>query len=146
MQRNIADRNHGRSVEDEIHVRVAINFGLALLMGNDVFGDVVNVASRIESAAQRDEILISPSVYEKIEHLTDIPVRKKASGVELRGKQDKLDLYAVGWRPQETTGPAPPRPSNEQLAIATGLHANLAELAKQTAARSAARNSPAQPE
>jgi class 3 adenylate cyclase/pSer/pThr/pTyr-binding forkhead associated (FHA) protein len=131
MQRNVAERNRGRASKDELHVRVAINVGLALLTGSDVFGDVVNVASRIESATEPDEVVISPSVYEKIQHLADIPIRKKASGVELKGKFERLDLYAVGWRPGEGAGPAPPRPSNEQLSIATGLHAGLAELAKQ---------------
>jgi class 3 adenylate cyclase/pSer/pThr/pTyr-binding forkhead associated (FHA) protein len=135
MQRSVAERNRGRAPDDEIHIRVAINLGLALSMGNDIFGDMVNVASRIESATERDEILISPSVYEKIQHLADIPVRKKAAGVELKGKQGKLDLYAVVWRPQETAGPAPPRPSNEQLAIATGLHTNLVELAQRGGAK-----------
>jgi class 3 adenylate cyclase/pSer/pThr/pTyr-binding forkhead associated (FHA) protein len=131
MQRNVAQRNDGRAPDDEIHVRVAINLGLALLTANDIFGDVVNVTARIESATKRDEIIISASVYEKIQHLGDIPVRKKASGVELKGKPGKLDLYSVGWRPEDTAGPALPRPSNEQLEIATGLHTNLMELAQQ---------------
>jgi class 3 adenylate cyclase/pSer/pThr/pTyr-binding forkhead associated (FHA) protein len=131
MQRNVAQRNDGRAPDDEIHVRVAINLGLALLTANDIFGDVVNVTARMESATKRDEIIISASVYEKIQHLGDIPVRKKASGVELKGKPGKLDLYAVGWRPEDTAGPALPRPSNEQLEIATGLHTDLMELAQQ---------------
>jgi class 3 adenylate cyclase/pSer/pThr/pTyr-binding forkhead associated (FHA) protein len=137
MQRNVARRNEGRAPDDEIHVRVAINLGLALLTANDIFGDVVNVTARMEGATKRDEITISASVYEKIQHLGDIPVRKKASGVELKGKPGKLDLYAVGWRPEDTAGPALPRPSNEQLEIATGLHTNLMELAQQGAPGSA---------
>jgi class 3 adenylate cyclase/pSer/pThr/pTyr-binding forkhead associated (FHA) protein len=128
MQRNMAERNRHRPPVDQIHVRVAINVGLALLKGNDVFGDVVNVTARIEAATDADEIAISPSVYEKIRHLPDIHVRKKASGVELKGKVGKLDLYAVVLGPDESVGPAPPRPSKEQLAFATGLHSNLAEL------------------
>ena len=89
MQRNLAERNRDRASADEIHVRVAVNVGLALLKGNDVFGDVVNVTSRIEGVTDADEIAISPSVYEKIRHLHDIRVRKKASGVELKGKAAK---------------------------------------------------------
>jgi|HubBroStandDraft_4_1064222.scaffolds.fasta_scaffold86043_1 class 3 adenylate cyclase/pSer/pThr/pTyr-binding forkhead associated (FHA) protein len=136
MQRHLVEHNRGRAPADEIHVRVAINVGLALLKGNDVFGDVVNVAARIESATDADEIAISPSVYEKIRHLHDIPVSQKASGVELRGKLEKLDLYSVGWKPNQASGPAPPRPSKEQLSIATGLHTGLAELAQQSIAGS----------
>ena len=105
MQRNLDDRNRGRAPDDRIQVRVAINVGMALLKGADVFGDVVNVAARIESAVEPNEIAISPSVYEKIRHLTDLPVRRKASGVELRGKVGKLDLYDVVWRQNESAGP-----------------------------------------
>ena len=130
MQCSLAERNRNRAPADQIHVRVAVNLGLALLKGNDVFGDVVNVTARIESATDADEIAISPSVYEKIQHLPDIPVRKKASGVELKGKSGKLDLYTVVWRPGEAAGPAPPRPSKEQLFISTGLHTGLADAAK----------------
>jgi class 3 adenylate cyclase/pSer/pThr/pTyr-binding forkhead associated (FHA) protein len=130
MQRNLFERNRGRIPVDQIRVRVAINLGLALLKGTDVFGDVVNVASRIESAAEPTEIAISPSVYEKIRHLPDLPVRQKASGVELKGKLGKLDLYCVLWMKDEIAGPPPPRPSKKQLSIATGLHTNLAQLAQ----------------
>jgi len=130
MQCDLAERNVGRAPADQIHVRVAINLGLALLKGADVFGDVVNVAARIESATDPDEIAISPSVYEKIRHLSDVPVREKATGVELKGKSGKLNLYSVLWKPNEAAGPPPPRPSEEQLLIASGLHIGLAELAR----------------
>jgi class 3 adenylate cyclase/pSer/pThr/pTyr-binding forkhead associated (FHA) protein len=135
MQRNLDERNRNRAPADQIHVRVAINLGLALLKGNDVFGDVVNVTSRIEGATGPDEIAISPSVYEKIQHLPDPRVRKKASGVELKGKLGKLDLYTVEWRPGGVAEPAPARPSSDQLVKATGLHTGLAELARRSTPR-----------
>lgn len=128
MQRNLDERNRISSLVEQIHVRAAINLGLALIKGSDIFGDVVNVAARIESAAEPDEISISPSVYEKIRHLPDLAVRQKASGVELKGKSKTLDLYCVVWRQDERPGPAPPRPSTEQLSIATGVHTGLAEM------------------
>src|SRR5437879_1164841 len=134
MERSLAHRNNNRAPADQIHVHIGINFGLAFLKGNDVFGDVVNVTARIESAAEPDEIVISPSVYEQIQHLPDIPVHKKASGVELKGKAGSLDLYAVVWRHDETAGPAPPRPSIDQLAMSTGLGTDLVELARRAAA------------
>jgi len=142
MQRSLGERNRHIIPADEIHVRVAVNLGLALLKGNDVFGDVVNVTSRIEGVTDSDEIAISPSVYEKIRHLSDIRVRKKASGVELKGKAANLDLYAIVWRADESAGPEPPRPSKEQLIFATGLRTNLAELAQRWSGGSAGRVSP----
>jgi class 3 adenylate cyclase/pSer/pThr/pTyr-binding forkhead associated (FHA) protein len=122
IQSDLSDRNRHQAPADQIRVRVAINLGLALLKGNDVFGDVVNVTARIEAATEADEIAISPSVYEKIQHRWGTRVRRKASGVELKGKLGKLDLYAVEWRAEMTAEPSPPRPSSDQLIKATGLH------------------------
>lgn len=129
MVRTLEQRNRGRARTDEIHIHVGINYGPCLLKDNDVFGDVVNVAARIEGAAGVDEIVVSPSVYEQISQLPDIRVRKKSSGVELKGKAAKLDLYTVLWQEQESAGPAPPRPSTQQLEMATGFY-NLAELTR----------------
>jgi class 3 adenylate cyclase/pSer/pThr/pTyr-binding forkhead associated (FHA) protein len=127
IQSDLSEDNRHRAPVDQVHVRVAINVGLALLKGNDVFGDVVNVTARIESATDADEIAISPSVYEKIQHSWGNRVRRKASGVELKGKLGKLDLYAVEWRGEMSAEASPPRPSSDQLIKATGLHdfANL---------------------
>jgi len=134
MQRALAARNENRPPNDQIHIRVALNLGLGLVKEKDVFGDVVNVASRIEKATDSDEIAISPSVYEQVQHVADIRVRQKAAAVAMKGKADKLDLYSVIWREgEEPAGPAPPRPSSEQLALATGLHADLAKLARKEA-------------
>jgi len=140
MQRTLAERNANRPPGDQIHIRGALNLGFGLIKEEDVFGDVVNVASRIEKATEADEIAISPSVYEQIRHLEDISVRQKAEGVEIKGKAQKLDLYAVIWRPGEAAAPlAPPRPSVEQLAMASGLHSGMADLARKIAAAPAAR-------
>jgi len=100
MQQSIADANPSLPFLEQLHIRAAVNFGPALLRENDLFGDVVNVAARIEAATAADEILISPSVYRLIEAQPEFAVRQKASAVELKGKAEKLDLYAVLWRPE----------------------------------------------
>jgi len=117
MQWTLLERNEGRSSVDQIHIRVAINSGFALIQGTDVFGDVVNVCSRIESCAQPDEVLISPSVYDQICQHEEIAVRKRVEGVLLKGKSEKLDLYEVVWRFGTPVGPAPPPPSPSQIAM-----------------------------
>jgi TolB-like protein len=61
---------------------------------------------------------MSPSVYELICQYEEIAVRKQAEGVQLKGKTEKLDLYEVVWRFGDSVGPAPPRPSESQVAMA----------------------------
>jgi class 3 adenylate cyclase/pSer/pThr/pTyr-binding forkhead associated (FHA) protein len=132
MVRGSEQRNRGRAKTDEIHIHVGINYGLCLLKDNDVFGDVVNVAARIEGAAGVDEIVVSPSVFEEVRFVPEFRVRKKSSGVELKGKSAKLDLYTVLWRDDEVAAPAavPPPPSADQFMMASGVHPTLAEITK----------------
>lgn len=118
MQWALLEYNGGRAAMDQIHIRVALNAGFVLIKGTDVFGDVVNVCSRIESAAQPDDILMSPSVYDQICQNEEIAVRKRAEGVRLKGKTETLDLYEVVWRFGDPAGPSPPRPSESQVALA----------------------------
>ena len=118
MQWSLLQYNEGRVPMEQIHIRVALNSGFALLKGTDVFGDVVNVCSRIESMADPGDILLSPSAYDQICQYEEIAVRKHAEGVQLKGKAEKLDLYEVVWRYGEPITPAPPRPSESQIAMA----------------------------
>ena len=118
MQMSLLEYNSTRAEVDQIHIRAALNYGLALIKGADVFGDVVNVCSRIESKAEPDDIIISPSVYDQICQVEEIAVRKRAEGVQLKGKADTLDLYEVVWQLDRRVEPAPPRPSAEQVVLA----------------------------
>src|SRR6266404_8594515 len=111
MQSEITRRNTGLPPADHMSMRVALNFGPALFKGDDVFGDVVNVASRIEGAARPGEILMSPAVYEQIAPLEDIVVRKKTGSVALKGKAQRLELYEIVWLTDASIGLRPPRPS-----------------------------------
>lgn len=54
-----------------VEVKVGIHFGEVTYEDNDVFGDGVNIASRIESLAAGGGILISESVYRDIKNKTD---------------------------------------------------------------------------
>src|SRR5438270_12340273 len=51
MQEAITADNKDKEESRRVLVRIGINYGLGLVKSNDVFGDVVNVASRVESAA-----------------------------------------------------------------------------------------------
>ena len=53
------DRARRQDENFYIKVRIGIHTGMAIVEHNDVFGDVVNVASRIENEAKGDEILLS---------------------------------------------------------------------------------------
>jgi class 3 adenylate cyclase len=139
MQRAIEKANNKRSEAQQIRVRVALNLGVGLLKDNDVFGDVVNVCSRIEHETQAEKIGVSPSVVEAVGKEKDVACQKIGE-VAMRGKAKPMDLYEVLWRPEEIEEfkKAPPKKmSGEQLAMATGTRLGLDdEVRKGTGRRS----------
>lgn len=122
MQRQMATRNAALLGAEPIRIRVAINHGYGLVKENDLFGDFVNVAARIEAAAEADEILISPSTYEQVQNAPDVRVLQKARGVRLKGRTVALDLYSVLWGDEKQMCARPPAPSAAQLSMATGFY------------------------
>jgi len=128
MQRAMARRTNEKPEEHQIRIRAGVNIGMVVVRQDDVFGDVVNAASRIINSAAPDEILISPAVYDEVQQLPGIPVSKKAAGVELKGKAERMDLYEVMWRQEEKAIVPPPRPSAKQVGLATGFHKDIQSL------------------
>ncbi len=56
---------HNREADekDRLNVRVAINVGEVRLEGNDVFGEPVNIAARVEGLAEAGEVTFTEAVY-----------------------------------------------------------------------------------
>jgi class 3 adenylate cyclase/CHAT domain-containing protein/predicted negative regulator of RcsB-dependent stress response len=99
MQRALRDHNQAQEVAEQIHIRIGINSGQGLVETHDVFGDVVNVASRIESCALPDQILISNTTYERLPG--SIPCRFLGA-TEVKGKVAPIELYEVHWDERKT--------------------------------------------
>jgi adenylate cyclase len=126
MQRSMAALNQQRPGRP-IQIRVALNLGVGLLKDNDVFGDVVNVCSRIEKETRAGQIGVSPSVVEAVGREPGIACRK-VGAVALRGKVEKMDLYEVLWQEGKArAGVQPEKLSGEQLALAAGTVVRVGE-------------------
>src|SRR5215813_7093186 len=67
-------RTHNAEKEklEQIHVRIGIHLGDIVQKDGDVFGDGVNIASRLQSLAEPDTICISQIVYKEIEKKVDL--------------------------------------------------------------------------
>ena len=62
MQQKLFDYNAQQSADDPIRIRIGINFGKGIVEEHDVFGDVVNVASKLVSIGESEQIVVSESV------------------------------------------------------------------------------------
>ncbi|MCU1285714.1 MAG: adenylate/guanylate cyclase [Acidobacteriales bacterium] len=97
MQEFITADNAAKPEGQRISIRIGINYGLGLVKSNDVYGDVVNVASRVESAAAPEQILISDTLYNEVAASGRFRLRPRGK-FALKGKADERDLYEVEWK------------------------------------------------
>ncbi len=71
IQREMALREPDRSGPLRIELRIGINLGDVIVENDDIFGDGVNVAARLESIAEPGSICISGPVFDTIEGKLD---------------------------------------------------------------------------
>ncbi len=72
-QRAVAERNADIQEEKRIEFRVGINLGDVVIDGDDIQGDGINVAARLEGMAEPGGICVSGMVYEGVRDRIDIP-------------------------------------------------------------------------
>src|SRR5437773_11854449 len=95
MQRGLVEDRKGRDETNQIHIRIGMHRGLGLIKDGDVFGDVVNAASRMQNQADVEQILITNVLLDAAETAGFECV--KMGRAELKGKDEPIDLYAVAW-------------------------------------------------
>src|SRR6267142_1601310 len=100
MQRALEEDRKGREEIEQIHIRVGLHHGLGLLKEGDVFGDVVNAASRVQHQAQTEQILITDALLDAAKSAGFECARMGRA--ELKGKDEPIDLYAVAWSESAT--------------------------------------------
>ena len=60
VQRGMAERNAGVAPDKRLDFRIGINVGDIIIDGDDIFGDGVNVAARLEALANPGGICVRP--------------------------------------------------------------------------------------
>ena len=66
VQRGMAERNAGVPAEQRIEFRIGINVGDIIIDGDDIFGDGVNVAARLQTLAEPGGICVSKVVRDQV--------------------------------------------------------------------------------
>jgi hypothetical protein len=71
VQRGMAEQNATVPDDTRIEFRIGINVGDIIIDGDDIFGDGVNVAARVESQCEPGRVCISGNAFEQIRGKTN---------------------------------------------------------------------------
>ncbi len=94
IQNELADQNAARPADGRMLFRIGINLGDVIVDGDDIYGDGVNIAARLQASATGGGIVISNTVYDQVRN-------KVAVGFDFLGPlaikniADAVPSYAV---------------------------------------------------
>jgi TolB-like protein/class 3 adenylate cyclase len=66
VQQAMPERNTGVAADNRIELRIGINLGDVIVEGDDLYGDGVNIAARIEALADAGGVFVSNTVYDHV--------------------------------------------------------------------------------
>ena len=91
-------------VEPEINLRIGIHVGDVVVEGDEVYGDGVNVASRLEPLAEPGEICVSNQVYENIKNQPGLAL-KSLGKQDLKNVDEPIEVFTVAREDVTTKDP-----------------------------------------
>src|SRR5271166_6479221 len=106
IQKLMAERNADTPSEKRIVYRIGVNLGDVLIEGDDILGDGVNIAARLEGLCEPGGVLISGAAYDHVRG------RIEADFADLGDKALKniprpVRVYALATGSERSTTPAP---------------------------------------
>ncbi len=122
MQQAMATANESLAEAERMVIRIGVNLGDVLIEGTDLYGDGVNVASRLEGLAEPGGVAISDSVHEHVHGRVDI-------GFVDRGKHEVKNIarpvHVWAWSPgmsaadviEAPSGAPPALPDKPSIAV-----------------------------
>src|SRR5258708_23071512 len=114
IQAGMADRKRAMA-DDRIEFRIGINLGDVIIEGDDIYGDGVNIAARLEALAEPGGIFVSRAVRDSVrdklgielEDLGEKPVKNIARPVR---------VFRIG-RAGDAQRPPPAVPDKPSIAV-----------------------------
>ena len=123
IQRAMAERNEGAPAAQQIVFRIGINQGDVIVDGDDIYGDGVNVAARLQERATPGGICISDRVHGDIRGKIDVGL-DDLGDQELKNIPEPVRVYRVLTGPDAGSG-ALRRASSRMLLRGVALAAAL---------------------
>ena len=129
FQRNLRDRNNEVAPEDQMQFRIGLNLGDVIVEGDNLYGDGVNVAARLEPLAEPGGICVSGKFHDEVRRKLDLgfvssgPQEMKnieepvhTFMVEIGSSSKVLEAFTVP-APAEPTPPAASAPAATETKV-----------------------------
>ena len=102
IQQGMHDLNSSKRGTEKVEIRIGVHVGDVIHTQNDVYGDAVNVASRIEPLAQPGGISVSQQVYDHVRNKFEFPLISLGKK-ELKNVSQPVEVFRVvlPWERQE---------------------------------------------
>ncbi len=123
IQRGMAEHNADLPDDRRMQFRIGLNLGDVMIDGDDVYGDGVNIAARLEGLAEPGGICISAKVHDEIRNKLELAFadlgeqRVKNISEPVRAYQIRLDADAADNVMSEASPAQPDKPSIVVLAF-----------------------------
>jgi adenylate cyclase len=130
VQQAMPEQNAGVAADRRVELRIGINLGDVIADGDDLYGDGVNIAARIEALADAGGVFLSGTVYDQVRD-------RLPFGFEDRGEQQAKNIarpirvYRVLFDQAASTATSEALPLPDKPSIAVLAFTNMSGDAEQ---------------
>ncbi len=104
LQQGMAERNSPVPHEQRIEFRVGVHVGDVIIDADDIYGDGVNIAARLEGLADSGGVLVSQAVHDQVRDRLDLGFEDLGER-ELKNIARPVRVYRLAAAVEPSTGP-----------------------------------------
>ncbi len=118
LQKGMADRNASDAGGHPLHLRVGINLGDVVVDGGDLYGDGVNLATRLQEMADPGGICVSAKVYAEVDRKLELSFEDMGER-PVKNIAEPVRVYRIGAAAPANRAPAAalPLPNKPSIVV-----------------------------
>jgi TolB-like protein/Flp pilus assembly protein TadD len=105
VQRSMATRNSDVSPDRRMELRIGVHLGDVMVEGERIYGDGINVASRLEGLATAGGVCISGTAYDVVRNRLDVPCEDLGLK-SIKNVRDPVRVYRIRPTAEATIPPS----------------------------------------
>jgi adenylate cyclase len=124
VQQAMPERNAGIAADSRIELRIGINLGDVIVEPDDIYGDGVNIAARVEALAEAGGVFVSNTVYDQVRDRLPL-VFEDLGDQQVKNIARPVRVYRVRHIAAAKTAAPPVLPLPDKPSIAVLPFANM---------------------